>query len=42
MDSIKVFAIGISRTGTTSLTKAMELLGYKCNISLNIITNPGE
>ena len=30
MNDIKIFAIGLSRTGTTSLTKAIELLGYKC------------
>lgn len=27
---MKIFAIGLSRTGSTSLTRACELLGYKC------------
>lgn len=30
LNVMKIFAIGLSRTGTTSLTKAIELLGYKC------------
>jgi hypothetical protein len=29
MDSKKIFAVGFSKTGTTSLEKALELLGYK-------------
>src|SRR5207237_3908 len=28
-DVVKVFGIGLSRTGTTSLTRALELLGYR-------------
>ncbi|NIQ13131.1 MAG: hypothetical protein GTO02_01590, partial [Candidatus Dadabacteria bacterium] len=26
---VKIFGIGLSRTGTTSLNKALEILGYK-------------
>ncbi|HYW34939.1 MAG TPA: sulfotransferase [Balneolaceae bacterium] len=37
----KVFCIGLSRTGTTSLCKALELLGYKSlHFSLGLFINP--
>jgi hypothetical protein len=31
MDKARVFGIGLSKTGTTSLTRALEILGYRTN-----------
>jgi hypothetical protein len=31
MDKTRIFGIGLSKTGTTSLTRALEILGYRTN-----------
>lgn len=31
MDKARIFGIGLSKTGTTSLTRALEILGYRTN-----------